>query len=312
MSSDLDLLAPLRQEPWRYDFFSALTLVENVCTPASPLGSAGRLTDDPVRLGQHVSLGFEPAMVKRFIPQGEKNARLEVTFFGLLGPNAPMPLHMSEEAYFRLVNQNDPSLAHFLDIFHHRLLTVLYRAWSQARAGQTLADFLSVLTGTRSLAAGRHLSGEFIEQRRSRDGLRRMMREAFGLAVEVTALERAWWSLAEDDRARLGHCGFTPGIALGRRVCGMQHHFSMTLRPVDFAAYRRCLPGEAQFVAIVNLVRRYVGESLCWRLNLILPPSQRAAWRLGAELALGYATWLGKAGKREEAACSLSAVRFYS
>ncbi|NJQ21798.1 type VI secretion system baseplate subunit TssG [Pantoea sp. LS15] len=316
MSGDLDVLEPLRQEPWRYDFFSALTLVESAFLPASPLGTAGRLTDDPIRLGQHVSLGFESAMVKRFIPRGEKTARLEVTFFGLLGPNAPMPLHLSEEAYFRLINQKDPSLAHFLDIFHHRLLTVLYRAWSQARAGKTLADFLSALTGTQSrppaLAAERWMNGEFIEQRRSRDGLRRVMREAFDLAAEVTALERAWWPLAADDRPRLGSCGFTPGIALGGRVCGAQHNITMTLRPLDFAAYRRCLPGEAQFAAIVSVVRRYVGESFSWRLNLTLPPAQRPAWRLGAELALGYATWLGKAGKREGAACSLSALRFYS
>lgn len=306
-------LAALNAEPWRYDFFSALSLVERAYPQLPPPGYAGSLKDDPIRLGQYVSLGFEPAMVKRFIRREGQPARLEVTFFGLLGPNGPMPLHLSEEAFIRLVNQQDPSLAHFLDLFHHRLLGVLYRSWSQAH--RCLPDYLSALTGMLhpqpERAADRQVPGEFIDQRRSALGLRRLLRQALNLAADIMPFERVWHPLEEDDLAMLGRSRLNPGMALGQRVCSVHHCFCIRLRLADFAAYQRCLPGALCFAEMVRLVRRYVGENMCWTLQLELPVSQRPRLRLGVDLPLGLATWLGNAGTGVPQGCSLSAVRFY-
>uniref|UniRef100_UPI0035C7023B type VI secretion system baseplate subunit TssG n=1 Tax=Serratia quinivorans TaxID=137545 RepID=UPI0035C7023B len=308
MSGALDPLAALRREPWRYDFFSALRLIERAYPQAPPLGSAGRLHEDPVRLAQHLSLAFEPAMIKRLNTTSQGLARLEVTFFGLTGPNAPMPLHLSEEALGRKINQQDPSLGHFLDIFHHRLLTLLYRSWAQARQGSCLENYLAALSGG---AAECGLAGEFVEQRRSAQGLRRMLRRAFGLSAEVTPLVRNWLPLAAEDRARLGHCRFDNGIVLGNRVCNAQHHFRLTLQPTDFAAYRRCLPGHPQFAVLIHLIRRYVGEAMQWTLTVQLPIPQRPVLRLGERLLLGRETWLGPAGSAPRQDYTFNPARFY-
>ena len=53
--------------------------------------------------------------------------------FGLLGPNGPLPLHLTEYARERLRHAGDPTLSRFLDIFHHRFLALFYRAWAQAQ-----------------------------------------------------------------------------------------------------------------------------------------------------------------------------------
>ncbi|QBC03355.1 type VI secretion system baseplate subunit TssG [Enterobacter cloacae] len=308
MSGAVDPLAALRREPWRYDFFSALRLIELAYPQAPPLGSAGRLRDDPVRLGQHLSLAFEPAMVKRLSATPQGLALLEVTFFGLTGPHAPMPLHLSEEALGRKINQQDPSLGHFLDIFHHRLLTLLYRSWAQARQGSCLENYLAALSGG---AVEYELAGEFAEQRRSAQGLRRMLRRVFSLSAEVTPLVHNWLPLAAEDQARLGHCRFDNGIVLGKRVCNTQQYFRLRLQPTDFAAYQRCLPSHPQFAALIHLIRRYVGEAMQWTLTVQLPTPQRPALRLGKGLLLGRETWLGPAGSAPRQDYTFNPARFY-
>ena len=53
--------------------------------------------------------------------------------FGLLGPNGPLPMHITEYARHRLRHAGDPTLSRFLDLFHHRFLALFYRAWAQAQ-----------------------------------------------------------------------------------------------------------------------------------------------------------------------------------
>ena len=56
-----------------------------------------------------------------------------VHFFGLFGPDGPLPLHLTEYARDRSRNHRDPSLQRFADIFHHRALSLFYRAWANSR-----------------------------------------------------------------------------------------------------------------------------------------------------------------------------------
>src|SRR6478609_2460492 len=59
--------------------------------------------------------------------------RLYVTFGGMFGPQGPLPLHLTEYARDRIINSADPTFARFLDIFHHRMLSLVYRAWADAQ-----------------------------------------------------------------------------------------------------------------------------------------------------------------------------------
>jgi len=56
-----------------------------------------------------------------------------VRLFGLLGPNGPLPIHVTEYARHRLRHAGDATLSRFLDLFNHRFLALFYRAWAQAQ-----------------------------------------------------------------------------------------------------------------------------------------------------------------------------------
>src|SRR6188508_328811 len=130
----LDLLA---RAPQAFDFFQAMRRLEAVyCdTPDRPrFGTAVRPSEEPIRLGQDPELVFATSPMGGVSP-GREGAppRLSVNFFGLLGPNGPLPLHVTEYARDRLRNADDPTMARFFDVFHHRMLMLFYRAWASGR-----------------------------------------------------------------------------------------------------------------------------------------------------------------------------------
>jgi type VI secretion system ImpH/TssG family protein len=132
------LIERLGREPYSYDFFQILRRIEALYRdrPERPrLGAALRPADEPIRLGQDPSLSFAPAALS-VLRAGKNGAPplLAVHFFGLMGPNGPLPLHLTEYVRDRMRNSMDPTMSRFLDLFHHRMLMFFYRAWASARA----------------------------------------------------------------------------------------------------------------------------------------------------------------------------------
>lgn len=131
MRDAMTLMATLERQIARMDFFQFMRLIENAWPDLPRLGSSLRARDDAVRLVQEPSLQFHASALAALLPAGVRaggKVRLAVNFFGLLGPHAPMPIHFTEYVRERLRNGGDATPAAFLDIFHHRLLCLFYRA----------------------------------------------------------------------------------------------------------------------------------------------------------------------------------------
>jgi len=127
------LFEALAEAPWKFDFFQALRRIENLFADRPKLGKALRPADEPVRLSQEASVAFAPSTLSACDMSDGKPPRLEQRFFGLLGANGPLPLHITEYARERLIHNGDATLVRFLDLFHHRMGLLFYRAWAEAR-----------------------------------------------------------------------------------------------------------------------------------------------------------------------------------
>jgi len=153
----------------QFDFFQAMRRLEALHRdgPDRPrFGEAQRPADEPMRLGQDPSLAFAAASLSRLgtVANGGP-PRLLVNFFGLLGPNGPLPLHLTEYARDRQRNADDPTMSRFLDVFHHRMLMFFYRAWA---AGQPAVSRDLPATDRFELYVGA-LEGLGLESLRKRD-----------------------------------------------------------------------------------------------------------------------------------------------
>ncbi len=89
--------------------------------------------------GQEPSLSFAPASFSRFEPATAYSPpRLRQHFFSYIGPNGPLPVHLSDFIRERSLNHGDPTWLAFLDSFSHRFSLHFYRAWAQSRPAVAL------------------------------------------------------------------------------------------------------------------------------------------------------------------------------
>ena len=137
-----DPLTPLERladAPEQYHIFHAFRVLEAAFPDAPRIGDARRPREDAIRHGQEAELKFPPSTLAEFTPpKNGKPGRLTNRFFGLFGPNGPLPLHLTEYARERMRNHRDPTLVRFADMLTHRMTTLFYRAW---RSGQPVASF---------------------------------------------------------------------------------------------------------------------------------------------------------------------------
>jgi type VI secretion system protein ImpH len=306
----------LAAKPYDFDFFQTLRHIECLFPDQPRLGQALRPADEPLRLGQEPSMIFAPATLSAFkLPEDKKPARMEVRFLGMLGPNGPLPLHLTEYARDRLMHVGDATFARFLDIFNHRFLTLFYRAWAQAQPAASLDrpqdDRFALYVGAAfglgqsavrnrdpvADAAKLFHAGILSRQVRNRDGLAALLTGYFRMPVRVEEFVGHRMTLPQRDQSRLGSANsgaaLGVGTVLGSRVWDRQHKFRLWLGPLTLQQYQSFLPGGSAIEKLVAWVRQYLCFELDWDARLVITKEQVPKTRLGQFGQLGWTSWLG-------------------
>ena len=308
----------LEDKPFSFDFFQALRRIECLHPDKPRLGKGLRPIDEAVRMAQEPSMAFAPSSLSSFyLPTWGRPGRMEVRFFGLLGPNGPLPLHLTEYARARLLHAGDATFVRFLDIFNHRFLLLFYRAWAQARPTVSLDrpddDRFMIYVGSFEGLAGSKMRerdeiGDFAKlffagllgrQVRNRDGLVAMLAFYFRLPVSIEEFVGHWMHLSKRDQTSLSSSDnisaqLGGGAVLGARVWDRQHRFRIWLGPLSLAQYEAFLPGGKALGRLVAWVRQYFCFELEWDVRLILAHDEVPKARLGKFGRLGWTTWLGR------------------
>ncbi|OQW97177.1 MAG: hypothetical protein BWK77_02445 [Verrucomicrobia bacterium A1] len=303
------------EEAYALDFFQALRRLQCAHRECPPIGFSRRPADDPVRFGQRPSLAFAPTAIEAIEPAaGGGRPHLYQSFFGLFGPNGPMPLHFTEYARDRLLNGGDPTLVRFLDIFHHRLIQLLFRGWAANRQvvhyetpdhdrfSAYVASFLGIgmesLRGRDAVSDAGKLfySGRLACATRNAEGLREILREWLGVPAEVEEFVGHWMQIPEDCRCRLGESPSTGALGatalVGARVWVCQHRFRVRLGPMSLARYESLFPGGAPWETLKSWVRNYTGDEFAWDARLALSAAEVPETVLGTAGRLGWSTWV--------------------
>lgn len=311
----VDLFEALQHAPYAFHFFQALRRLECRYRELPRLGKATRLSDDPVRLIQEPSMAFAPATLAAFDPGDENHPpRLAEYFLGLFGPQGPLPLHLTEYAYERKRAYGDRTFSRFADLFHHRMLSLFYRAWADTQPTISFdrpeTDRFNVYIGasfglgTPSLwnrdaapdLAKFHYAGRLACQTRNAEGLQALLGDFFHLPVVIETFVGHWLLLAKSSQCRLGETPATGLLGMtaviGERVWDCQYKFRIVIGPMGLAEFQRFLPGSARLRRLIAWVRNYIGDELLWDVNLILKKEEVPPLKLGEGSQLGWTTWL--------------------
>jgi type VI secretion system protein ImpH len=238
-----------------------------------------------------------------------------------MGPLPPNVVELIMERSFR----KDGALAEFLDIFNHRLISLLYRARKKYRAqldakaphGGRVATVLHSLLGLGTRHLGGRMgvrdrtllayTGFFTETVRPSVGLERLLEDCFDTKAQVEPFRGRWERIEDDDVSRIGETGqnqvLGQSAVLGRRVWDQAASFEVRLGPLTFAHFLSFLPNGRAFGPLAAMTRFYSREELGFTFRLALLAAEVPRLQLGTAYGafLGWTTWLKtKATKHDD------------
>lgn len=312
------------EKPYEFGFYAFLRHIECLHADKPRLGVSQRPIDDPIRIGQEPATTFESSSLTSFqAAQGDAPHRLLVRCLGLLGPNGPLPLHLTEYALERLKQHHDPTFVRFLDMFHHRMLSLFYRAWAihepvvsfDRPETDQFSTYVGSMMGLGPSALRKrddisdltkfHYCGRIGGQTRCAEGLQDVLSDFFRLPADVEPFMGEWLDLPQRNICRLGldpiHGTLGRTVVIGLRVWECQHKFRIRLGALSLDDYENFLPVGSRIKRLVALVRNYIGDELAWDLQLILKRDEVQGTRLDKAYRLGWTTWLGNRPRTTDA-----------
>lgn len=318
------VLKRISEAPYELDLFAAMRLVECAFHDMPRLGEAKRPRDEPIRIGQEISLSFAPADLAGIEPASEFHPpRLMQRVLGLFGSNGALPLHLTDFVYERKRHEGDETFARFADVFHHRMLLLFYRAWAnnqpmvsldrpeQDRFGTYVAALCGL--GMPSLRDRDSVddffklahAGIFGRQVKCAEGLQIILANYFGVSVSIEQWVGYWLPIPESERTRLGSrhgfCTLGEDAVIGERIWDCQTKFRIVVGPLTLENYVRFLPDGRSYKKLADMVKLYIGLELDWEVQLILQRQQVPAPILAQQICLGWTTWLGESTETRDA-----------
>lgn len=296
-----------------FSFFQAVRVLERLYPERGRPGEAENPRREVVRFASRARLDFPEGDVARALParSPEHPAELAVDVLGLAGARGPLPLWVTELMVDR-ADDRDFALRDFLDVFNHRLVSLLFAARSKYRpqlavdapsqtpVGRTLFSFLGL--GTPALRHRLELpdrsvlpyAGLIPPGPRSQVGLQRLLQGVLQAPVEILPFQGRWHSLDPPQWTRLGVAGqnqiLGQNAVLGRQVWDRQAGVKLRVGPVGLRDFLAFIPIGPKFAALKSLARFYVRDERDFTLNLVLRGRDKPRLCLGtaAECRLGW------------------------
>lgn len=325
---DLDTVDPKRAEELSetFDFFELLRRLER---RGGLFGHSGSPEREPARLGQHVRLSFSARDVVEYREAKDKApARVTVTNLGLMGPEGPLPLHLTRWVLDRLSQRwftgadaqqtSDTTFLDFVNILQHRLIALYYRAWADAHpavqveraVGGRVRAMLEAMAGI-GLPGTQNADLDTVKLRQAAslanqvDGPERLtlfLAEAFKVPVQIKEFIAAWMTIPTGLQTRLAkaYAGLGRGATIGPRVFNRQSRIELRVGPLGYEDFKAFLPGGPRLKLFKQAVRDMVGESLDVDLRIVLAREAVPPPRIGA-VQLGRTAWLARPAERGDA-----------
>ncbi len=331
-------VAALLASPQRVGFYRAVELLERATPNAARIGDVGPVGREAIRFRHDPSLAFSASDVTNIVLRKRKADEVAhganeepyyevtTTFLGLTGTVSPLPAYFVEDVIHEDVDH--PAQREFLDLFHHRVLSLFYRAHTKysfltdytsdsrdpwSRRSLCLAGFdgfgdrLPTSLGIPHLL---RLAPLLARRARTSDGLVAVLSDVLaktlnGAKVSVDQFVGRWVSIEERQLLRLGVANTTLGedATVGRKVFDRGGKFRVILGPLRRKAFEELQPGKPGLELLREVVTLYVRDPLEFDVELILAPGEAPSMRLGGSpkdaSRLGFDSWLTVGADRE-------------
>lgn len=292
----------LRHSPQRFEFIQALLILQRERPACTPLGTGNDPRQEVVHLRGPLLPEFSPSeisslrvVVNQQVKTAPSRFTLHTQVFGLGGPDGPLPYAYQEWLQQR-ARLKDYGTVAFLDLFQHRLLSLLYRVHCKYRVAlpytepqqspvyQQLKALCGLTPGAPHPTPGKESklqeraliarAGLLANGRRSLSGFKNLLTHYFKLqsAPLMEDFQGDWLPIPQSEQSVLGHN--RRNLQLGRNaLCGASvwdEHVGIriSIGPLDDAAGASFMPGGSAYKQLCGLVGFYFGADLRCTLRL--------------------------------------------
>ena len=315
--ASLGLMQALQETPHAFSFFQVVRLLQ-VYAGGARIGHQGPASEEPVRLHPAVSLAFPAADVQSLAAESRPDApgrrfHVSTSFMGLFSSDSPLPTYYVEDLLWKETDQH--AVREFLDIFHHRALSLLYRTWEKYRYQIQFqhggADPFShrifsliglstpLLRDCSGLPAVRLIryAGLITQQPHSAASIAAILKDYLALPrVKIEQCVERWAPIdpAQQNRLGLKNCTLGRDCVIGSQVRDRRSKFRASLGPLDLRTFRRFLPTSREYAELINLTRFLATDRLDFDVELKLAAAEAPSAKLSSTEPerLGWTTWM--------------------
>jgi type VI secretion system protein ImpH len=312
----------LWSEPNSFGFFQAVRLLERLSPDRAAVGDLDTLpSDEVVRFSVPPSISFPASEIQTLEKTRSGQAHMSVNFMGLTGPLGVLPYHYTLLTAER-ARARDNTLQEFFGIFHHRIISLFFKAWEKYRfiigyernRSDPLTNHLHDVVGLGVEPLKNRLpvpddallfyTGLLAPQQRSAVALQQMLEDYFAVPVQIEQFVGAWYSLSRDTQCSLGDDTTASnqlalGAVAGDEIWDQQSRVRVRLGPLSRTRYEEFLPGGTAHEPLRSLVRFFSGDQFEFEVQLVMARDDVPGCLLGAdgsaETPLGWCTWLATA-----------------
>jgi type VI secretion system protein ImpH len=316
----------LLEDPNSFEFFTAVRQLERIRPGRSTVGGHADPADEVVRFCVNNALAFPASEIQALTESEGQPARMLVNFMGLTGPMGVLPYVYTQITHERALAK-DTALAAFLDLFHHRLISLFFVAWEKHRfnrryerdGSDPLTEHLLDLGGlglehdqrladvkAQSLAGYAGLLGP---EPRGAVALEQLLSDYFGVPVSVEQFLGGWYGVHAQDQCALdeetisSQLGF--GSLVGDEVWDPQARVRVRIGPLSREQLEAFLPTGHAHRDLCQLVRLFAHEQFEFEAQLVLQKDDVPGVELGdpddSGERLGWSTWIRTAPRQQHA-----------
>jgi type VI secretion system protein ImpH len=318
----------LYAESYRFDFFQAVKILEATAGSGnwSSVGEGFEPAIEKVRFSSSIRLSFPASDIENIEAPASPQSptMMEVNLLGIAGHFGPLPPPYTELLIDRL-RKKDHAMRSFLDIFNHRLISLLYRSRKNLRVAFALkkpeeSRYASYLFSLMGLGTGKlhgrlnlpdrallRYAGLLAQQPRSISALETILEDYFKLPVKMHSFTGQWFKLEQTQITKIGSAPpdgrnnkLGHSAVLGNKVWDQQTRFEIHIGPLNRQQFITLLPTGNQFGPLLSLAEFFAGQEYDFDIYLEIEKEAMPSAAFNDRTRLGWNSWLGTTQNQTE------------
>jgi type VI secretion system protein ImpH len=312
IKSAIERISFINSDINNYEFYQVIRLIENLFEDKPCIGTSFHFRNDVLKFKQNPSLRSTCSDISRCkFSQKDDKIVVVTNFLGLLGSNGIMPYFLTEWVLEQLRNKN-LALLEFLNIFHNRMISFLYRAWSinnqvvsyEKGKYDYISKYLySIIGYDYNLFNAKsslhydfklYFAAHFANLERTKESLCSIIREYFNVSICVEEFAEQWVNIPSNAKMELNslQCVLGKNTFLGDKAWNCTSKFRLVIGPMRMKRYESLLPGTIGFTQLCEIISLSSPPELQCEVVYILKSDEVPCAFNNDELKLGYNAWL--------------------